>query len=103
MQHILTLLLATLPAFALAATAPTSFKTFVEMLVDLIELLIYVVFALTFLVFAWGMIRGWIIGGGDAKSVESGKNMLFAGIIALVVMSAVWGMVYILKASLFGE
>ena len=88
--------------YVFAASAPHNFKGLVNIFSDLIQSLIFLVFALTFIVFMWGIIRGWVIKGGESEGVEDGKKVLLAGIVALVVMSSVWGIVYILQTSLFG-
>jgi hypothetical protein len=82
--------------------APTDFKSLVALFVNLIELLIALIFALTFVVFMWGIVKEWIIGGSDEEGVKNGKNLVIAGVIAFVVMSSIWGIVYFFQSSLFG-
>ncbi len=89
-------------SFAYAAAAPGDFASLVAIVIGIIKTLIVLVFTLTFLVIIWGVVKGWIIGGGEAEGIESGKNTLFAGIVALVVMLSIWGILEILKSSLFG-
>ena len=72
-----------LPVTAFAAEEPTSFASLVGLIVGLINNLIYIIFALSILVFIWGVINAWII--------------------SLVVMTSLWGIVNILKATLFGN
>jgi hypothetical protein len=43
----------------------------------------------------------WVIHGNDAGKVEEGKNFVIVGVIALVVMSGIWGILSILQGSLF--
>ena len=81
---------------------PKNFKGLVGIVTNIIETLIILVFALTFLVFMWGIIKGWIIEGGETEGIESGKKVVTAGIIGLVIMSSVWGIIYLFKSSLFG-
>ncbi len=96
------LILGTLPTITLAAvSAPRDFKGLVAIVTNLISTLIVFIFALTFLVFMWGVIKSWIIGGGDTEGVESGKKVVVTGIIALVVMSSIWGILYLLQTSFF--
>lgn len=97
---ILTAIIAPISVFA--ADAPKDFSSFVGMIVGLIELLILALFAVTFIVVMWGIIDGWVINGGDPAGVEKGKKVVTAGIIGLVVMSALWGIVYMVKSTLFG-
>lgn len=83
-------------------TTPTDFKSLVALLTGLLKTLIVFVFALTFLAFMWGVIKGWIIGGDSAEGVESGKKVVTTGIIVLVIMSAMWGILALFQSSLFG-
>lgn len=85
-----------------AAETPTNFKSLVHIFTGLIQSFITVIFAITFIVVAWGIIKGWVIHGGDAEGVEAGKKIVSAGVVALVIMSAIWGIVYILQSSVFG-
>ncbi len=98
-------LIATLPTMVYGAsvTAPKNFKGFVAIITDIIGTLIVLIFALTFLAFMWGLIKSWIIGGGDIEKVDEGRKILITGIIALVIMSSIWGILYMLQASLFGR
>ena len=98
-------LLASVPFYTSAAgavTAPTNFKSFVALITGIIGKLILFIFALTFLAFMWGVIKGWIIQGGNEEGIESGKKVVFAGIIGFVVMVSVWGILKLLQSSLFG-
>jgi hypothetical protein len=81
-------------------TAPSSFSELVGILIDFIGLLVPLIFALTILFLSWGIIQAWIINGGDAKSVESGKKIAFVGVVALVFMIGIWAIVEILQNSL---
>ena len=85
-----------------SAETPTNFKSLVHIFTGLIQSFITVVFAITFMVVMWGIIKGWVIHGDDSDGVETGKKVVSAGVIALVIMSAIWGIVYILQASVFG-
>lgn len=91
------------PLLALGqVTPPTDFKSFVGVITNLISILILFVFALTFIVFLWGIIKNWIMKGGDTEGVESGKKIVSTGIIVIVVMFAIWGILYVLQVGLFG-
>jgi len=79
----------------------SNFSDLVARFIELISLLVPIVFALTFLVIAWGVINAWIINGGDQQAVERGKNIALTGVIALVVMFGVWGILAMLQSSLF--
>jgi hypothetical protein len=89
-------------ALVFAVDAPESFAGFVATIIGIIQTLIALVFVLTFLVIVWGVIKGWVIGGGEAEGVSQGKSTLFAGIVGLVVMFSIWGILELLKSSFFG-
>jgi hypothetical protein len=108
-MHIRTLLILAftlLPLSALAYHVPghagRDFAWFIRVITDLIRVLIIFIFALTFLTLIWSVIKGWIIGGGEPEGIESGKKIVLAGIIALIVMCSIWGILYLLQRSLFG-
>ena len=78
-----------------------SFSELVAHVIEFITLLIPLVFAGTFLIIMWKVIDAWIIHGGDESKIEDGKNTIIVGIIALVVMSGIWGILSILQSSFF--
>lgn len=90
------------PVISNAATpgTVTDFSSLVNLIVDILELLVIITFILTMLATIWGVVQHWIIEGGSAEGVESGKNYAVAGIIALVIMSSIWGIVYMLRYTL---
>ena len=92
-----------LPVTAFAAEEPTSFASLVGLIVGLINNLIYIIFFFFLLVFIWGVVNAWIIHGGDADRVQQGRKFILISIITLVVMTSLWGIVNILKATLFGS
>ena len=98
-------LVAAMPFYTSAAgavTAPTNFKSFVALITGIIGKLVLFIFALTFIAFMWGVIKGWVIQGGNEEGVENGKKMVLAGIIGFVVMVSIWGILHMLQRSLFG-
>lgn len=91
------------PPSPVRVTAPKDFKGLVGIVTGLISIMVPFIFALTILTIMWGVIKAWIIQGGDEKGVDSGKQIALVGIIALIIMSAVWGIVALLKNSFFGS
>ncbi len=65
----------------------------------IINLLIPIVFALAMLYFFWGLAQ-YILNSGDSGAQEDGKNKMIWGIVALFVMSAVWGLVRFLGTAI---
>jgi hypothetical protein len=78
-----------------------NFADVVDYFVHMVELLVPLIFALTLLVITWKVVDTWIIHGNDAAKVEEGKNFLIVGVLALVVMSGIWGILSILQSSFF--
>lgn len=79
-----------------------TFNDLVNFFIEILLLAIPLIFGLTLLVIAWGVFNAWIINVGDENKVAEGRQIALAGVIALVVMSGVWGILRILQASLFG-
>ena len=78
-----------------------NFSDLVNTFIELISLVVPLIFALTLLLIVWKVVDAWIIHGGDESKIEEGKNTIIVGVIALVVMSGIWGILSILQSSLF--
>lgn len=87
----LTVSLFLLPALASAQTI----ETFIGKFQNIIRLLIPVAFALALLWFLFGVAK-YVTQGGDEEKRKEARNTMIYGIIALFVMSAVWGLVGVL-------
>lgn len=81
---------------------PSDFASLVEVLIDLLSLVIPLLFSLALLIIVWKVIQLWILSGGDTGKIEEGKQVALVGVIALVIMSGVWGILALLRASIFG-
>lgn len=77
-----------------------TFAQLVDKFLEVINLAIPALFAVTLALVFWKIVKAWIIDGGDPQSVESGKQTILIAIIALVFMVGVWGIVEILRSSL---
>jgi TM2 domain-containing membrane protein YozV len=80
-----------LPVFA-SAQDLSGVETLVRSVSKIVDLLIPIVFALAMLFFFWGLAQ-YILASGDSGKQEEGRNKMIWGIVALFVMSAVWGLV----------
>ncbi len=80
-----------------------TFSGLVGMLVSLIYRVVPLLFGLIFLIIVWRVVDGWIIHGGDQKAIDSGKSTIISGVVVLVVLAGLWGLVALLKSSLFGS
>lgn len=70
-------------------------------IIGLINLVIVpVIFALTFLVFIWGVINYLILNGDDETKRSEGRQFALWGILGMVVLFSVWGLVNLLLSTL---
>lgn len=81
---------------------PTTYKGLVEFFVDLINIILPAIFACLFVYFVWKMIDAWVIHAGDEKSREEGRRYAVTAVIVFVVMVSAWGIVAMIKQSIFG-
>ena len=81
---------------------PTTFAGLVKFIVDFINILIPAMFGLVFLYLVWKIIDAWIIHAGDEKKLEEGKQMVTVAVIVFVLMVSTWGIVALIKSTLFG-
>lgn len=77
-----------------------NFSTLVLKILEIVDVLILVVFALALLIMLWKIASAWIISSDESQKRAEAKNTVLIGFIVLVVMSAVWGIVALLQASL---
>ena len=78
-----------------------NFSDVVAVLINMISLAIPIIFAITLLYIIWNVVDAWIIHGGDEAKIENGRNTVLIGVLALVVMSGIWGILNMLASSLF--
>jgi len=103
MRYIFPILALITPSFAGSAIKePTDFKSFVDIILDINQTLVYLIFALTFVVLAWAVINTWILNAGDEAEVEKGKKIVTIGVVVLVIMSGIWGILSLLRSGIFG-
>lgn len=81
---------------------PSNFAELVGQFIDILSLIIPFLFGLSLLVIIWKVVDAWIINAGDTKKIEEGRNVALWGIIVLVIMSGIWAILRILRASVFG-
>lgn len=63
------------------------------------NILIPLAFTLALLLFFWGMVK-YIWSAGDK---EEGKKIMVWGVVALFVMSSIWGIVSFLQGEIWGD
>jgi hypothetical protein len=59
------------------------------------HVLVPLVFAISFIVFLYGVATKYILSSGDEGKVKEGHTLILWGIIGFVVMVSVWGLVNI--------
>jgi hypothetical protein len=79
----------------------SNFQWLVGQFVEIIDVVVLTIFALALVVLIWKIISTWIIKGGDVTAVEEGKQVITVSIIVLVVMSSIWGIIALLRTSIF--
>jgi hypothetical protein len=81
---------------------PTTYSGLVEFFVRYINLFITFVLAILFIYFVWKMISSWVLHGGDPNKRDEGKKYAITATIVFVVMVSLWGIVGIIRQSIFG-
>ena len=96
------LFLQTIPLFLLPllifAQTPSNFSGLVDIFIDVITGAAKLFMLLSVLVFFWGIAK-FILNTGGGKEKEDAKNIMVWGIIALFVMTSVWGIIRVLQAT----
>ncbi|MES2623151.1 MAG: hypothetical protein V4576_01955 [Patescibacteria group bacterium] len=80
-----------------------SVSGFVLWFVALLNYVAIAILGLALLCFLYGIFVLMFVGGANEESRSKGKKFMFWGIISLFVMVSVWGLVNVLKVSIFGE
>jgi hypothetical protein len=81
---------------------PTTYSGFVDLLIGFINIIIPAMFAILFVIIVWKIIDAWVLHAGDPQKRDEGKRLAVTAVIVLVVGISVWGIVAILRSSLFG-
>jgi uncharacterized membrane protein YqjE len=82
---------------------PTTYSGLVEEIIKIINLIIPAIFAIIFVYFVWKVIDAWIINAGDEKKRAEGKQYAMIAVLVFVLMVSAWGIVAMVKSSLFGS
>lgn len=81
---------------------PTDFRSLVELIIGLINIIIPAIFAVVFVYFVWKILDVWVLRAGEETAREEGKRYVIAAVVAFVVMVSAWGIVAMLRNSIFG-
>ena len=82
-------------------STPTTYKGLVNLIIELVNVIVPGIFALIFVYFVWKVIDAWVINAGDETKRSEGKQYAFTAFIVFVVMISVWGIVAMLRNSMF--
>jgi predicted PurR-regulated permease PerM len=87
-----------LPLLALAQIQTAAVTSLTGSIISIINGgIIPVLFALAILYFLWGIVK-YLMSGGDEKARKEAISMMLYGIIAIAVMSSVWGLVNVFRS-----
>ncbi len=97
-------LITCIPHIGNAETTPTTYAGLVEFFLGLIgTLLIPGIFLIVFLYSVWKIFDAWVIDVADERKRSEGKRFVVIAILSFVLMVSVWGIVGLLKNSIFGS
>ena len=77
---------------------PSDFNGLVDIFINVVGEVAKLFILLSILVFFWGIAKFILIAGGG-KEREDAKNIMVWGIIALFVMTSVWGIIKVLQVT----
>lgn len=83
-------------------TTPTTFSGLVNFVLGFINILIPALFGIVFLYLLIRIIDAWIIHADDEGKREEGRRMMITAVIVFVLMISAWGIVALIKNSIFG-
>ena len=62
-------------------------------------ILVPVLMAIAFIVFLWGVYKYFILGAADETSRTEGRQFTLWGVIGFVVITSLWGLVYLIMST----
>ena len=80
-----------LPMMAAAETLTIWDTNIIQPLGTIVDALVPILMTVALLFFIWGLIM-YIRSAGDPEKASEGKSIMIYGVIALFVMSAIWGL-----------
>ena len=78
-------------------------KNILASFVNVIDLLTIIAVAFAFLFFFWGLAIFILKAGEGVGEIEKGKNKMIWGVIAIFVLTTLWGLVYFIRVIFLGE
>jgi len=77
---------------------PSDFSGLIDIFINVVKEVAKLFILLSILVFFWGIAK-FILNTGGGKEQEEAKNIMVWGIIALFVMTSVWGIIRLLQVT----
>lgn len=100
MKKVILVLLYIVPFIVSAQIQPlNNVQQIVTGIRDVVRLLGPIVYSLSIIFFFWGVGK-YALSAGNPKSVQDGKSIMIYGVIAIAVMSSIYGLVFFLQVSL---
>jgi len=81
---------------------PNNFAELVDVFLDILSMLVPLIFSIALIFIIWRIVDAWILNAGDTNKLEEGRKYAFWGVLVLVVMSSIWGIIQLLRSSIFG-
>ena len=82
---------------------PTSFAEFAYAFGGIINVSIRLIIAGVFVYMVWKIFDAWVINAGDEKKREEGKQTALTAVIVMTILLLVWGIVALVRNSIFGS
>ena len=79
-----------------ASAAIYSIQDLIDESLNIFNLLIGVVFSFALVVFFWGLAK-FILNSADEKAQTDGRRLMIWGVVALFIMSSIWGIITFLR------
>lgn len=78
--------------------AINSIQDLLQASLNTFNLLIGITFSFAVVVFFWGLAK-FILNSGDEKAQTDGRRLMIWGVVALFIMSSIWGIITFLRSA----
>jgi hypothetical protein len=91
-----------LPLGVVYAAPPSTLRELINIFIGIINLLIPLIFVAVFAFMVWKLVDAWVLNAADEQKQTAGKSYLIAAVVALVLAISTWGIITLLRQSIFG-
>jgi hypothetical protein len=81
---------------------PTTFAQLVAFILMYIGYLIPFMLGVVFVIIVWKIFNAWVLNADDPDKQAEGRTLAITAVIVFVIMISAWGIVALLRRSLFG-